>query len=72
MLCDDWDSGMERGKGGPSGRRYMYTNSLFALLYSRNQHNTVKQLYFKKQKNYPSFLFSENFIAPLLPFTCVM
>ena len=64
-----WDG---EGEGGSKWEAIYDTNSWFTLLYSRNQHNTVKQLYFKKQNNYPSFLFSENFIAPLLPFTCVL
>ena len=31
-------------KGGTRGRGYMYTYSYFTLLYSRKQHNIVKQL----------------------------
>ena len=38
-LCGDLN-----GKETPK-RGYMYTYSSFAVLYSRNQHNTVKQLY---------------------------
>ena len=40
-----WD-GSSRGRG----YIYMYTYSWFTLLYSRNQHNVVKQLYFNKNK----------------------
>ena len=32
------------GQGEAGGRQYMYTDSWFTLLYSRNQHNIVKQL----------------------------
>ena len=36
--------------GGSRGRRYMYTFSWFTLLYSRNQHNIVKQLLWNLKK----------------------
>ena len=40
-------------EGNPKRRGYMYTYSWFTSLYSRNQHNIVKQLYTnKKIKNY--------------------
>ena len=35
---------MGRCKGGSRGRGYVSTYSWFLLLYSRNQHNTIKQL----------------------------
>ena len=35
---DDWE-------GDPRGRAYMQTYSQFTSLYSRSQHNVVKQLY---------------------------
>ena len=43
VLCDD----LEGWKGGSGGRGYinMYTYSWFNLLYVRNWHNIVKQLY---------------------------
>ena len=34
--------------GGPRWRGYMYTYSWFMQLYSRNEHNIVKQLYSNK------------------------
>ena len=42
-----WRSWWEEG---PKERGYMYTYSWFTLLYSRNQHNIVKQLSPIKQK----------------------
>ena len=50
QLCEDlegWD-GEWGGCGGwvvgPGGTGYVYTYGWFELLYSKNQHNTVKQL----------------------------
>ena len=40
VLCDD----LEGWAGGSRGRGHMYTYGWFTLLYSRNQHNIVKQL----------------------------
>ena len=37
------------GKGIQKKREYMYTYSWFSLLYSRNEHNIVKQLHFGKK-----------------------
>ena len=37
-------------EGGPRGRGYMYTYSWFTMLYSRNKHNIVKQLFLKTNK----------------------
>ena len=53
MHCDDlegWGGGMG---GGSRGKGCMYTYGWLVLLYSRNQHNTVKQLSssYKKQIN---------------------
>ena len=39
-----WDD-PEGWEGGSKQRRYMYTYNWFTLLYSRNQHNIIKQLY---------------------------
>ena len=44
MRGDVWEGG-SRGKG------YMYTYNWFTLIYSRNEHNIVKQLYSNKKKN---------------------
>ena len=48
MLCNDlegWDAGGGL-QGGSKARGYVYTYSWFTLLYNRNEHNLVKQLYF--------------------------
>ena len=37
-------------EGGSRGRGYMYICSWFMLLYNRNQHNIVKQLYSNKKR----------------------
>ena len=39
------------GEGGPREREYMYIYSWFTLLYSRNWHSIVKQLYTNLKKN---------------------
>ena len=44
MLCGDLN-GKEIQKRGD---RYMYTNGWCTLLYSRNEHDIVKQLYANK------------------------
>ena len=36
--------------GGMVGRWYMYTYDWFTLLFSRNEHNIVRQLYSNKKK----------------------
>ena len=33
------------GEGGFRGREYLYTYGCFTLLFSRNEHDIVKQLY---------------------------
>ena len=45
-LCEDLEGWDERGswQGGSRVRGCMYTESLFMMLYGRNQYNTVKQL----------------------------
>ena len=40
----------ERWEGGSKGRGYMYTCGWFMLRFGRKQHNSVKQLSFKKKK----------------------
>ena len=49
---------MVRGwQGGPRGRGYMHTCGRFTLLYSRNQHSTVKQLQTNLKKRWGKFFF---------------
>ena len=46
-LCDNlegWD-GMEGRREVLRGREHMYTCGLLILMYDRNQHNVVKQLF---------------------------
>ena len=47
VLCGDLN-----GKEIQKKRRYMYAYGWFTLLYSRNQYNTVKQLYSNEKKNF--------------------
>ena len=42
---EGWD-GLGEGREGSRGREHMYTCDWFMLMYGRNQHNIVKQLYF--------------------------
>ena len=48
MVCDNLDwvgwKWAEVWEGSSRGRKYLYTSGWFMLLYSRDQHNIVKQL----------------------------
>ena len=48
LLSDLW---WPKWEGNLKKRGYMYTYNRFTLLYSRNEHNIVKQLYSNKKKN---------------------
>ena len=51
VLCKDLDGWDEREVGGRSKREHiMHTHSWFTSLYSRNQHNIVKQLHFNRKE----------------------
>ena len=47
MLCDDLEGGT--GVGVQEGGDICILKSWFTLLYSRNEHNIVKQLYANKK-----------------------
>ena len=47
---EEWDE-EEDGGVGSGGSGQMYTCGWFMLMYSRNQHNVVKQLSSKTKKN---------------------
>ena len=53
MLCDD----LEGWEGGSRGRGHMHT-SRWLMLYNRNQHNIVKQLYSNKKNKLKKYSFA--------------
>ena len=44
VLCDNLEGWDGRWKGSSGGKGHMYTYGWFMLMFSRNQHNIVKQL----------------------------
>ena len=50
MLYDDLEEWNGEEEGGSGGKGYMYNCDCFALIYSRDHHNIVKQLSCNKRK----------------------